>query len=118
MGFSLPALSAGPADQTNKLLKLMLLGYNNATWSQDDLDEDPFFPTTDSQRINQLFSLSLTFSLLASFGALLGQQWVIHYNKRSPAGSEKERWERQRKLEAAQRCVISPTPRSSVDTGV
>lgn len=81
----------------------MLKGYNNATWSLDDLKEDTFSPTADSQRINQLFSISLTFSLLASFGALLGQQWVIHYNKRSPAGSEMERWERQRKLEAAHR---------------
>lgn len=103
MGFSLPALSPAPADQTNKLLRLMLEGYNNSTLTPDILKEDDFNAKPDDLRVNQLFSISLTFSLLASFGALLGQQWVIHYSKRSPAGSERERWERQRKLEAAHR---------------
>lgn len=55
-------------------------------------------------RVNQLFSMSLTCSLLASFGALVGQQWLVYYSKqRVSSGEEKERWEEQRKLSGAHR---------------
>lgn len=59
-------------------------------------------------RINQLFSISLTCSILAAFGALFGQQWLVYYKKRSGGGIETERWERERKLLGAWRWRLQP----------
>lgn len=100
---SLPLLSPDPAAQMNNLLRLLVLRTDNTTLTSPDLDPPPFSPSSDSIRINQYFSASLTCSLLAAFGALLGQQWLIFYKKRSTGGLEKERWDEQRKLDGTER---------------
>lgn len=96
-------LSADSQDETNRLLRLLVKGMDNSTLSQADIGPPPFSPSSDGMRINQLFSVSLTCSLLAAFGALLGQQWITSYKRRPVGGFDEERRERQRRLLGAKR---------------
>ncbi|KIO24298.1 hypothetical protein M407DRAFT_26318 [Tulasnella calospora MUT 4182] len=53
--------------------------------------------------VNILFSLSLTLALLASFLAVLGQQWLVCGRKRSSGGADAQRWEQLRRYLGAKR---------------
>lgn len=99
----LPQLSIGPADETNKLLRLLVMRVDNATLTDADLGPSAFVATSGNIRINLLLSISLTISLLASFGTLLAQQWIAHFKGGIHLGLEKDRWEKRRKLDGAQR---------------
>lgn len=90
-------------EETNRLLRLVVMGVNNSTLYPGEVGPLPFAPPNDGVLINQLFSVSLTLSLLAAFGALVGQQWIASYNRRPSGGFEKERRERQRRLLGAKR---------------
>lgn len=93
-------LSADPGDETNRLLRLLVQGAGNTT---SDLGPPPFTPPYDAVHVNQLFSASLTCSLLAALGALFGQQWIASYKRRPNGGFEEERRERQRRVLGAKR---------------
>lgn len=103
LSLSLPGLSNDPAAETNTLLRLIVQGAQNSTLRPADLEPPPYSPSSSEVRINQLFSISLTFSLIASFGALLGQQWLIYYKRRTSASPDGLRWESTRKLDGAER---------------
>lgn len=103
LALSVPVLSAAPGDETNRLLRLLIQGRQGMAISPEDLDPPSFIPSRDVVRINQLFSVSLTCSMLAAFGALLGQQWITSYRRRPAGGFEEERRERQRRLLGAKR---------------
>lgn len=107
LAFSIPMLSDDPAAQTNNLLKLLIQGANNSTLTAADLAPPSFTPTSDGVHVNQLFSLSLSLSILASFGALLGQQWIICYRRQTPAAYEGRRWDLERKFEGAKRWQLA-----------
>lgn len=47
--------------------------------------------------------MSLTLALLSSFLAVLGQQWLVQYRKRTGGGVEYQRWEQQRRYLGAKR---------------
>lgn len=100
LALSVPMLSADSGDDTNRLLRLLVQQAHNSSFilAANDTGPPPFTPTHQGIRINQLFSFSLTCSLLCGFGALLGQQWIASYKRRPAGGFREERKERQRRL--------------------
>ncbi|KAG8899697.1 hypothetical protein FRC00_001091 [Tulasnella sp. 408] len=103
LAFTLPQMSADPADDTNALLFQIMRGANATITSPADLPSASFSPPTGALPINILFSMSLTLALLASFLAVLGQQWLVYYRKRSGGGAERQRWEQLRRYMGAKR---------------
>ncbi|KAG9046678.1 hypothetical protein FS837_003880 [Tulasnella sp. UAMH 9824] len=103
LAFTLPQMSADPADDTNALLFQIMRGANTTITSPADLPSASFSPPTGALPINILFSMSLTLALLASFLAVLGQQWLVYYRKRSGGGAERQRWEQLRRYLGAKR---------------
>ncbi|KAG9020967.1 hypothetical protein FS837_007699 [Tulasnella sp. UAMH 9824] len=95
-------MSADPADDTNALLFHLVTGGNLNITSMDDLPSASFSPASGMFSINILFSLSLTLALLAAFLAVLGQQWLVYYRKRS-GGANAQRWEQLRRYLGAKR---------------
>ncbi|KAG8952103.1 hypothetical protein FRC04_005103 [Tulasnella sp. 424] len=102
LALTLPQMSANPLDDTNALLLQLVSGKNNSI-TIADLPSASFSPPSDIYPINVLFSMSLTLALLASFLAVLGQQWLVHYRKRSGGGAEHQRWEQLRRYLGARR---------------
>ncbi|KIO18104.1 hypothetical protein M407DRAFT_32209 [Tulasnella calospora MUT 4182] len=103
LAFTLPQMSADPADDTNALLLQIALGGNGSITSAADLPSASFTPPPRIYPINVLFSVSLTLALLSSFLAVLGQQWVVYYRKRGGGGPEYQRWEQLRRYLGAKR---------------
>lgn len=101
-------LSASTEDKSSLYLCLLAQQLPNSTVVCEAATPPPFILTHQVIRINQLFSVSLTFSLLAAFGALMGQQWITSYRCRPDGGFEEERRERQRRLLGAKRWQLAP----------
>lgn len=97
----MPLLSADPAAETNHLLRLLVQGSDNATLTAANLTPAPFVPTKHGIRINTLISFSLSLSLFASFGALLGQQWIMCFQRPSEHVSGSHRWQIARQIYGA-----------------
>lgn len=76
---------------------------DNTTLTESDLGPPPFSASSGDVRINRLLSISLTISLLASFGTLLAQQWIAHFKRETHRGPEMDRWEKRRRLDGARR---------------
>ncbi|KAG8871775.1 hypothetical protein FRB97_008322 [Tulasnella sp. 331] len=83
---ALTALSANPADETNHLLRLLVMNVSNYTLTENDLNP-PFAPTTSAVRQNCTFFASLCCSLLAAAGAVLAKQWLQFYMRTEKKGS-------------------------------
>lgn len=103
MAFTLPQLSADPAEDTNALLFQIMLGGNGTIRTPADLPSASFTPPAGAYIINVLFSMSLTLAILGSFLAVLGQQWLVYYRKRGGGGAESQRWEQLRRYLGAKR---------------
>ncbi|KAG8940879.1 hypothetical protein FRC04_004989 [Tulasnella sp. 424] len=103
LALTLPAMSADPADDTNALLLQLVTGGNSTIRSAEDLPSATFAPSPGIFPVNVLFSLSLTLALLSAFLAVLGQQWLVYYRKRSGGGAEHQRWEQLRRYLGAKR---------------
>ncbi|KAG8912544.1 hypothetical protein FRC01_005045 [Tulasnella sp. 417] len=103
LGLTLPEMSADPADDTNALLLQLVTGGNGTIQSAADLPSATFPPPPNIFPINVLFSLSLTLAIVASFLAVLGEQWLVYYRKRSGGGVEVQRWEQLRRYLGAKR---------------
>lgn len=80
---------------------------DNATLTKDDL-YTPLALAPNAIRISILFSISLLCSILAAFGALLAQQWLIHFKKTPGDGTERRRRHRELKLLGAWRWQLQP----------
>ncbi|KAG9028813.1 hypothetical protein FS837_003776 [Tulasnella sp. UAMH 9824] len=91
--FTLPQLSANPADDTNALLLQIALGVNSSITSKADLPSASFTPPPRIYLVNVLFSVSLMLALCSSLLAVFGQQWIVYYRKRGAGGAEDRRWE-------------------------
>lgn len=91
------------ADDTNALLSQLVNGGNRNITFIEDLPSANFSPDASIFTVNILFSLSLTLALLAAFLAVLGQQWLVYYRKRSGGGAEAQRWEQLRRHLGAKR---------------
>jgi hypothetical protein len=88
-------LSPDPSDTTNALLtQLVQIGLHNLT-AAGSTPADPasmWSPTASAVRIQMIAYASLSLSLLAAFGAVLGKQWIGYYkSKRYGRGSQEER---------------------------
>lgn len=101
-------LSPDSGDETNRLLLLMVQKLDNNTLSPEDIGPQSFTPSAAGISINQLFSISLICSMIASFGALLGQQWITSYRRLPLGGSEDARHQRQRRRVGVKRWQLEP----------
>jgi hypothetical protein len=91
-------LSPDPSDTTNALLKqLVYIGLGNFA-EAGSTPADPasgWSPTTPTLWIQTIAYASLSMSLLAAFGAVLGKQWLGYYkSNRYGRGSQEERGKR------------------------
>ncbi|KAG8989621.1 hypothetical protein FRB94_014174 [Tulasnella sp. JGI-2019a] len=82
---ALTALSANPANETNHLLRLIVLNVSNHTLTENDLTL-AFVPGPAAVRQNCTFFASLCCSLLAATGAVLAKQWLQFYERTRQAG--------------------------------
>ncbi|KAG8921132.1 hypothetical protein FRC01_000395, partial [Tulasnella sp. 417] len=103
LALTLPMMSADPADDTNALLLQLVKGGNATINSEADLPSATFSPSSAIYPVNVLFAVSLTCALMSSFLAVLGQQWLVYYRKRSGGGAEHQRKEQLRRQLGAQR---------------
>jgi hypothetical protein len=91
-------LSPDPDDTTHALLtQLVQIGLGNftAAGSTPAAPASTWSPSTAIIRIQCIAYASLSFSLLAAFGAVLGKQWLAYYKShRYGRGSEDERAKR------------------------
>ncbi|KAG8874473.1 hypothetical protein FRB98_008399 [Tulasnella sp. 332] len=87
---SLNNLSAGPADQTNHLIQLLLLNGINKDFTPAQLTVSPFVPSQGAVRQNSFFIASLGCSLLAAAGAVLAKQWLQYYERMGHTGPIRE----------------------------
>ncbi|KAG8999924.1 hypothetical protein FRB94_005769 [Tulasnella sp. JGI-2019a] len=83
---ALTGLSAGSSDQTNHLLRLLLMNGTNPALTSNDLDLPTFVPGRAIVRQNYLFVASLSFSLISAAGAVLARQWLQHYERTGQTG--------------------------------
>ncbi|KAG9008516.1 hypothetical protein FRB94_013129 [Tulasnella sp. JGI-2019a] len=83
---ALTALSANPADETNHLLRLLVMNVSNHTLSENDLTPQ-FAPGRAAVRQNCTFFASLCCSLLAAAGAVLAKQWLQRYERTGQTGT-------------------------------
>ncbi|KAG8980860.1 hypothetical protein FRB93_008903 [Tulasnella sp. JGI-2019a] len=83
---ALAALSAGPADQTNHLLRLLLTNGTSSALTSEELDPASFVPSSAAVRQNCLFFASLGCSLVAAVGAVLAKQWLRYYQMTGQTG--------------------------------
>ncbi|KAG8927416.1 hypothetical protein FRC01_007515, partial [Tulasnella sp. 417] len=103
LALTLPMMSADPANDTNALLLQLVKGRNATINSEADLPSATFSPPSAIYPVNILFAVSLTCALMSSFLAVLGQQWLVYYRKRSGGGAEHQRKEQLRRQLGAQR---------------
>lgn len=89
IAITLPMLSPDPNDATNAILRQIALKASNTTLSSADLAPSDFTASFDAVRINAFFITSISCSLLAAFGAVLGKQWLAHAEQSQVEGSLK-----------------------------
>ncbi|KAG9021755.1 hypothetical protein FS837_006998, partial [Tulasnella sp. UAMH 9824] len=108
LAFVVPKLNDDPAAETNHLLRVLIRGGTNQTGlTDDDMKPPEFTPSDETIRLARLFSVSLTLTLLAVFGALAGKYWMIYYSRGSQGGpSEGESRMLQKKLSGVHRCGL------------
>ncbi|KAG9044822.1 hypothetical protein FS837_007481, partial [Tulasnella sp. UAMH 9824] len=103
LALTLPQMTPNPADDSNALLLQLVIPESGTITSAFDLPSVKFSPSPGIYRVNILFSISLTFAILSSFLAVLGQQWLVHYRKRSGGGPAHQRREQLRRYLGAKR---------------
>ncbi|KIO27174.1 hypothetical protein M407DRAFT_73567, partial [Tulasnella calospora MUT 4182] len=103
LALTLPEMTPNPADDSNALLLQLVIPESGTIASASDLPSVKFSPSPGIYRVNILFSISLTFAILSSFLAVLGQQWLVHYQKRSGGGPVHQRREQLRRYLGAKR---------------
>ncbi|KAG9031611.1 hypothetical protein FRB95_002478, partial [Tulasnella sp. JGI-2019a] len=104
--YSIPGLSSNPADETNALLRLIIIHSINGTSAATEAVTEAlaFTPATSSIRMNACFAASLVTSLLAAFGAVIAKEWLLHYFQTGQVGElEKQCRRRQKKFQGARR---------------
>ncbi|KAG8897790.1 hypothetical protein FRC01_011175 [Tulasnella sp. 417] len=89
--------------QLDGLLIFLINGNGSTVQTAHGLPSSSFSPTPAVYTVNVLFAISLTFALASSFLAVLGQQWLVYYQKRGSGGPDRERWEHLRRHLGAKR---------------
>ncbi|KAG8918525.1 hypothetical protein FRC01_001810, partial [Tulasnella sp. 417] len=91
-------LSPNPSDETNTLLRLLVLRADNNTLTPFDL-APPFSANSNSVIVNCLLYASLSCSLLAAVGAMMAKEWLQSFDRTWQTGPPEEQARfRQRKF--------------------
>ncbi|KAG8916448.1 hypothetical protein FRC01_003148 [Tulasnella sp. 417] len=98
ISITMPDLSPSPSDETNALLRLLVLRVDNTTLTPTDLSS-PFSPNSASVIVNCLLYASLSCSLLAAVGAMMAKEWLQSFDRSGQTGLVEEQGKlRQRKF--------------------
>ncbi|KAJ7273890.1 hypothetical protein C8J57DRAFT_1062889, partial [Mycena rebaudengoi] len=98
-----PELQQDPNEVTQQLLRILIHNANQSLFSGIDLVEPNSGATTTVVIVQSLLYASL-FSTLAALLAVLGKQWLMHYDEAGSRGTLAEHGlERQRKHDGLQR---------------
>lgn len=96
-------LSASSSDETNNLLRLLVLHANGTVLIQTNVNP-PFSPGPGVVRQNCFFMASLFSSLIAAAGAVLAKQWLADYERTGQTGPlDEQGLRRTRKFLGAER---------------
>ncbi|KIO32708.1 hypothetical protein M407DRAFT_50669, partial [Tulasnella calospora MUT 4182] len=99
---TMPNLSPNPSDETNNLLRLLVMREDNNTLTPADL-VPPFSPDSNSIIVNCLLYASLSCSLLAAVGAMMAKEWLQSFDRTGQTGPlEDQALFRQRKFNGVQ----------------
>ncbi|KAG8939304.1 hypothetical protein FRC03_006393, partial [Tulasnella sp. 419] len=92
-------LKQDSSDLTNNLLRNMMRTiHQSSSFTEADLLLDPVRPSGRSIVVNSFFFASLCCSLFTAFGAVIGKQWLNHYEREGQLKSPSARgMERQKK---------------------
>ncbi|KAH7930873.1 hypothetical protein BV22DRAFT_999868, partial [Leucogyrophana mollusca] len=94
-----PSLSPDPNDTSNALLKLLVHTIDNNTFAGQSLDLPVWTgPSPTVIWVQILVYASLSISLLAALGAMLGKQWLGHFNRLGRGPIDERGRRRQEKL--------------------
>ncbi|KIO32702.1 hypothetical protein M407DRAFT_48666, partial [Tulasnella calospora MUT 4182] len=98
ISITMPNLSPNPSDETNTLLRLLVMRADNNTLTPADLVL-PFSPDSNSIIVNCLLYASLSCSLLAAVGAMMAKEWLQSFDRTGQTGPLEEQARfRQRKF--------------------
>ncbi|KAJ7245467.1 hypothetical protein C8J57DRAFT_1725197 [Mycena rebaudengoi] len=99
-----PELQQDPNEVTQHLLRILIHNANQSLFSGIDLAEPNSGATTNIVLVQSLLYASLFSTLLAALLAVLGKQWLMHYDEAGSKGTLKQRGlERQRKYDGLQK---------------
>ncbi|KAG8900645.1 hypothetical protein FRC00_011937 [Tulasnella sp. 408] len=99
----MPDLSSNPLDETNALLRLIIMKADNNTLTPADLSLS-FSPNSTSVVVNCLLYASLSCSLLAAVGAMMSKEWLQSFDRTGQTGPLEEQGRfRQRKFNGVER---------------
>ncbi|KAJ7244287.1 hypothetical protein C8J57DRAFT_1141644, partial [Mycena rebaudengoi] len=99
-----PELQQDPNEVTQQLLRILIHNANQSLFSGIDLAEPNSRANTTVVVVQSLLYASLFSTLLAALLAVLGKQWLMHYDAAGSRGTLAERGlERQRKYDGLQR---------------
>ncbi|KAH7920860.1 hypothetical protein BV22DRAFT_1020451, partial [Leucogyrophana mollusca] len=98
-----PSLNADPTDTTQALLKILIHTINNDTFPGQNLQPPEWTgPTPTVIWTQTLIYASLSASLLAALGAMLGKQWLSHFSHLGRGSVDARGRRRQQKLDGLQ----------------
>ncbi|KIO30249.1 hypothetical protein M407DRAFT_225094, partial [Tulasnella calospora MUT 4182] len=102
ISLTMPGLSSDPMTEANALLRLLVTSANNNTLLPTD-PPPPFAPSPNSVIVNCLLYASLSCSLLAAVGAMMGKEWLQGFDRTGQTGPLEEQGRfRQRKFNGVQ----------------
>ncbi|KAG9013740.1 hypothetical protein FRB90_005774 [Tulasnella sp. 427] len=109
ISFTMSDLSPVSLDKTNALLELLVLKTNDTTVTPSQLSL-PFTPNPGSVVANCLLYASLCCSLFSAAGAMLGKEWLRHFDRKRQVASlgDQARY-RQRKFRGIQKWHFQET---------
>ncbi|KAG8915358.1 hypothetical protein FRC01_003691, partial [Tulasnella sp. 417] len=98
ISITMPDLSPSPSDETNTLLRLLVMKADNNTLTPTDL-APTFYASSNSITVNGLLYASLSCSLLAAVGAMMAKEWLQSFDRTGQTGPLEEQARfRQRKF--------------------
>ncbi|KAG9046590.1 hypothetical protein FS837_004009 [Tulasnella sp. UAMH 9824] len=89
ISMTMPNLSPNPSDETNNLLRLLVMKVDNNTLTPTDL-APPFSVDSNSVIVNCLLYASLSCSLLAAVGAMMAKEWLQSFDRTGQTGPPEE----------------------------
>ncbi|KAG8916898.1 hypothetical protein FRC01_002800, partial [Tulasnella sp. 417] len=98
ISITMPDLSPSASDETNTLLRLLVMKADNNTLTPTDL-APTFYVSSNSIIVNGLLYASLSCSLLAAVGAMMAKEWLQSFDRTGQTGPLEEQARfRQRKF--------------------